>query len=68
MSQPRYRPPVDELKRRNDLMVTAAFARNLARIAAGLDDPEVCDDPLLLELLALADRAEEALSPADAAP
>lgn len=49
------------LKRRNDLMVTAAFARTLARVAAGLDDSEVCDESVLLELLALADRAEEAL-------
>lgn len=53
------------MKRSNDLMMTAAFARTLARVAAGLDDWEVCDEVLLLELLALADRAEEALSPAD---
>lgn len=43
-------------------MVAAAFARALARVAAGLDDSEVCDEVGLLELLALADRAEEALS------
>ena len=42
-------------------MVTAAFARTLARVAAGLDDSEICDEAGLLELLALADRAEEAL-------
>ena len=56
---------MDAVKRSNDLMMTAAFARTLARVAAGLDDWEVCDEVLLLELLALADRAEEALSPAD---
>lgn len=43
-------------------MVTAAFARTLARLAAALDDAEICDEAVLLELLALADRAEEALS------
>lgn len=59
---------MDALQRRNDLIVTAAFARSLARVAAGLDDSEVCDEACLLELLALADRAEEAVSPADAAP
>jgi hypothetical protein len=56
---------VDTLKRRNDLLVTAAFARTLARIASGLDDAHVCDEAVLLELLALADRAEEALNPAE---
>jgi hypothetical protein len=56
---------VEVLKRRNDLVVTAAFARTLARVAAGLDDSEVCDEAVLLELLALADRAEEALSTAE---
>ncbi len=59
------RPLVDALKRRNDLMVTAAFARTLARVAAGLDDSEICDEAVLLELLALADRAEEAVSPTE---
>lgn len=52
---------MDALKRQNDLTVTAAFARTLARVAAGLDDSEICDEAVLLELLALADRAEEAL-------
>jgi hypothetical protein len=42
-------------------MVTASFARTLARVAAELDDSEICDEAGLLELLALADRAEEAL-------
>lgn len=56
---------MDALQRRNDLMVTVAFARTLARVAAALDDPSICDDAVLLELLALADRAEEALGPAD---
>ena len=51
---------MDALQRRNELVVTAAFARTLARLAAALDD-EVCDEALLLELLALADRAEMAL-------
>lgn len=53
---------MEALQRRNDLMVTAAFARTLARLAAALDDAEICDEAVLLELLALADRAEEALS------
>jgi flagellar biosynthesis regulator FlbT len=52
---------VDAVNRKNDLMVTAAFARTLARLAAELDDSEICDEAVLLELLALADRAEEAL-------
>jgi hypothetical protein len=52
---------VDALERKHDLMVTAAFARTLARVAAGLDDSKICDEAGLLELLALADRAEEAL-------
>lgn len=52
---------VDAVNRKNDLMVTAAFARTLARVAAELDDSEICDEAGLLELLALADRAEEAL-------
>lgn len=51
---------MDALERRNDLMVTAAFARSLARVAAALDE-ELCDEAVLLELLALADRAEDAL-------
>jgi hypothetical protein len=32
---------------------------HLGRIASGLDDSHVCDEAVLLELLALADRAEE---------
>lgn len=52
---------MDALQQRNELMVTAAFARTLARVAAALDDTEICDEHLLLELLALADRAEEVL-------
>jgi hypothetical protein len=52
--------------RQNDLVVTAAFARTLARLASSLDDPAICNEAVLLELLALADRAEEAaLSPAE---
>jgi hypothetical protein len=38
-----------------------SFASTLARLASSLDDPEICDEQMLLELLALADRAEEAL-------
>ena len=49
------------IEQRNDLMLTASFANTLARIASRLDDASVCDETLLLELLALADRAEEAL-------
>jgi hypothetical protein len=46
--------------------MTAAFARTLARLAASLEDSAICDEAVLLELLALADRAEEAaLSPAE---
>jgi hypothetical protein len=56
---------VDASERKHDLMVTAAFARTLARVAAGLDDSEICDEAGLLELLALADRAEEALVSAE---
>ena len=52
---------MDALERRNGLMVTASFARTLARVAAELDDSEICDEAGLLDLLALADRAEEAL-------
>lgn len=61
----RYGQPVNGLDRRNDLMLTASFARTLAHIAAGLDDSAICDEATLLELLALADRAEDALSPAE---
>lgn len=43
-------------------MVTAALAGKLAQVAATLDDPEICDEAGLFELLALADRAEAALS------
>ena len=53
---------VDALERRNGLLLTASFASTLARVAAALDDPDVCDEHLLLELLALADRAQEALA------
>ena len=56
---------MDTLKRRHDLMMTAAFARTLAGLASGLEDSDVCDEAVLLELLALADRAEEALCPAE---
>lgn len=40
----------------------ASFASTLARLGAALDNPDVCDQHLLLELLSLADRAEEALA------
>lgn len=53
---------MDALQRHRDLVVTAAFARTLARLAASLEDSEICDEALLLELLALADRAEDALN------
>lgn len=43
-------------------MLTAAFARTLAKVASSLDDSEICDEAALLELLALADRAEGALA------
>ena len=49
------------VERRNGLLLTASFANTLARLVASLDDPEIGDEHLLLELLALADRAEEAL-------
>jgi hypothetical protein len=48
--------------RKNELILTTSFATALARVAANLDDPEVCDEHLLFELLALGDRAEEALA------
>ena len=57
---------MDAVERKQELMVTAAFARTLARVAAGLDDSAICDEAGLLELLALADRAEEALTSAEA--
>lgn len=59
---------MDALQRRNDLMVVAAFARTLARLAASLDDGQICDEAVLLELLALADRAEEALTALEESP
>ena len=52
---------MEAVERRNDLLLTASFATTLARLAANLGDPEICDEQLLLELLSLADRAEEAL-------
>ena len=52
---------MEAVERRNDLLLTASFATPLARLAANLGDPEICDEQLLLELLSLADRAEEAL-------
>ena len=52
---------MNALERRNDLMLTASLAYALARLGAKLEDPALCDEHLLLELLALADRAEEAL-------
>jgi hypothetical protein len=57
---------VNALELRNELMLTASFAKTLAQLAAGLDDPELCDEQLLLELLSLADRAEKALDRLDA--
>jgi hypothetical protein len=53
---------LDALERRNDLLLMASFASTLARLGAALDNPDVCDQHLLLELLSLADRAEEALA------
>jgi flagellar biosynthesis regulator FlbT len=53
---------MDPVERRNDLLLAASFANTLARLVANFDDPEICDEHLLLELLALADRAEEALA------
>lgn len=53
---------MDAVERKQELMVTAAFARTLARVAAGLEDSEICDEAGLLELLSLADRAEAALT------
>jgi hypothetical protein len=47
---------------RNGLLLTASLARTLAQIASALDDPDLCDSPLLYELLALADRAEGKLA------
>lgn len=55
---------MNAVERRNDLLLAASFANTLARLVANL--PEVCDEPLLLELLALADRAEDALEQIDA--
>ena len=59
----RYPSPVEALSRQNDLIMTAALANTLARLAASLEDAAICDEALLLELLALADRAEDALRP-----
>lgn len=56
---------MDAVERKTELMVTAAFARTLARVAAGLDS-EICDEAGLLELLDLADRAEAAVRAAEA--
>jgi hypothetical protein len=47
---------------RNGLLLTASFARTLAQIASALEDPDICDSPLLYELLALGDRAEQRLA------
>ena len=49
-------------ERHNNLLLTASLARTVAQIASALEDPEVCDSHLLYELLALSDRAEEALA------
>lgn len=57
---------MDAVERKTELIVTAAFARTLARVAAGLDDSEICDEAGLLELLDLADRAEAAVRAAEA--
>lgn len=57
---------VNALEQRNELILTASFAKTLAQLGAGLDDPELCDEQLLLDLLSLADRAEEALERLDA--
>jgi hypothetical protein len=54
---------MNALDQRNELLLTASFASTLARLAASLGDPAICDEQLLLELLALADRAERALRP-----
>jgi hypothetical protein len=59
--RPAWYPAVVDT-RRNELILTKSFAATLARVAASLDDPEVCDEHLLLELLALGDRAEESLA------
>jgi hypothetical protein len=59
MGRRRYATRVNAVERRNDLLLTASFANTLARLVANY--PEICDEPFLLELLALADRAEEAL-------
>lgn len=53
-------------ERRNDLIMAASFAKTLARLVATLDEPEICDEQLLFDLLALADRAEDALQQIDA--
>jgi hypothetical protein len=47
---------------RNDLLLTATLARTVAQVASALNDPDICDSDLLIELLALADRAEQALA------
>jgi hypothetical protein len=54
---------MNAVERNNDLLLTASFANTLARLLANL--PEICDEPFLLELLELADRAEEALGKPD---
>lgn len=49
-------------ERHNNLLLTASLARTLAQVASALEDPDLCDSHLLYELLALSDRAEEALA------
>ena len=53
---------MDTDERRNNLLLTASLVRAVAQVASALDDPEICDSRLLLEFLALADRADYALS------
>lgn len=55
-------------ERRNDLLLTATLARTVAQVASALDDPNICDSALLIDLLALADRAEQALAAASQLP
>lgn len=61
----RYAASVNTVEQRNDLLLTASFANTLARLAANLGDPEICDEDMLLDLLSLADRAEEAVRQLD---
>jgi hypothetical protein len=53
---------MNAVERRNDLLSAASLANTLARLVANLDDPEIGGEHLLLDLLALADRAEQALA------